>query len=235
MVLDAARGCAHTVARFAARTIVRIGRARVSGDPLSTSGSDADAALVRRAQAGDSLAFDLLVIKYRRRMERLLLRLSGDGALAEDLAQETFLNAYRALPQFRGEAQFFTWLFRIAVNCARKALGERRRELAVWETRTADDEDETFSSRMEPSTEDTPEALLAAREIAQAVQRAMQALPDDLRQALSLRELDGLSYEEIATVMDCPIGTVRTRIFRAREAVSSKVRPLLQRPGGKRW
>jgi len=147
------------------------------------------------------------------------------------------LRAYRALHQFRGEAQFYTWLYRIAVNTAKKALVDMRRDPVVLESalHISDDEDETFRPRHEPTTDETPETVLAAQEIAAAVNAAMEALPEDLRQAVTLREIEGLSYEEIAAAMNCPIGTVRSRIFRAREAISARVKPLLERQGGKRW
>lgn len=199
--------------------------------------SDSDLQLVERTVAGDQRAYELLVIKYQRRIERLIGRMVRDQDLVQDIAQETFLRAYRALHQFRGDAQFYTWLYRIAVNTAKKALLEMKRDPVMIESalHISDDEDETFRSRNEPTTEETPETVLAAREIAAAVNAAMEALPEDLRQAVTLREIEGLSYEEIASAMNCPIGTVRSRIFRAREAISARVKPLLERQGGKRW
>ena len=193
--------------------------------------------LVRRTVAGDQRAYELLVIKYQRRIERLIARMVRDHDLVQDIAQETFLRAYRALPQFRGEAQFYTWLYRIAVNTAKKALLDMKRNPVVTESalQASDDEDETSRPGNEPINEETPETVLAAQEIAAAVNAAMDALPEDLRQAVTLREIEGLSYEEIAQAMDCPIGTVRSRIFRAREAISARVKPLLERQGGKRW
>lgn len=198
---------------------------------------DSDLLLVERTVAGDTRAFELLVIKYRRRIMRLIGRMVRDADLVEDIAQETFIRAYRALHQFRGEAQFYTWLYRIAVNTAKKFLLELKRDPVVTESalRSADDEDETSRAGNEPTTDETPESVLAAREIAAVVNAAMEALPDDLRQAVTLREIEGLTYEEIAQVMDCPIGTVRSRIFRAREAISAKVKPLLENQSGKRW
>ena len=193
--------------------------------------------LVERTVAGDQQAFELLVIKYQRRVERLIGRMVRDVDLVEDIAQETFIRAYRALPKFRGEAQFYTWLYRIAVNTAKKFLLELKRDPAVLQS-TLDrqvDDDETFRPRNEPSSDETPESVLAAKEIGQAVNAALDALPEDLRQAITLREMDGLSYEDIAEVMDCPIGTVRSRIFRAREAISSKIKPMLEKQSGKRW
>jgi RNA polymerase sigma-70 factor (ECF subfamily) len=161
-----------------------------------------------------------------------------DSDLVQDIAQETFLRAYRALHQFRGEAQFYTWLYRIAVNTAKKALMDLKRDPVVFEgaLRNSDgEENETSRIGPELTSDETPETVLAAQEIAAAVNAAMDALPEDLRQAVTLREIEGLSYEEIATAMACPIGTVRSRIFRAREAISARVRPLLDNRSGKRW
>ena len=204
---------------------------------LSASTDASDVMLVERAVAGDQGAFELLVIKYQRRIQRLIGRMVRDVDLIEDIAQETFIRAYRALHQFRGEAQFYTWLYRIAVNTAKKFLLELKRDPTVSENALKSDDagDETFWSGNEPTTDETPESVLAAKEIALAVNRALDELPVDLRQALTLREIEGLSYEEISEVMDCPIGTVRSRIFRAREAISVKVKPMLESQSGKRW
>ncbi|MES2186893.1 MAG: RNA polymerase sigma factor RpoE [Pseudomonadota bacterium] len=193
--------------------------------------------LVERTVAGDQKAYGLLVVKYRRRIERLIGRMVRDAELVEDIAQETFIRAYRALHQFRGDAQFYTWLYRIAVNTAKKALVDMRRNPVISENalRSGADDDETSYTDNELTTDETPETVLAAKEIAATVNAAMEALPEDLRQAVTLREIEGLSYEEIAEVMGCPIGTVRSRIFRAREAISAKVRPLLENRTGKRW
>jgi RNA polymerase sigma-70 factor (ECF subfamily) len=198
---------------------------------------DSDAMLVERAVAGDQRAFELLVIKYQRRIERLIGRMVRDVNLVEDIAQETFIRAYRALHQFRGDAQFYTWLYRIAVNTAKRFLLKLKNDPAVFQSalQSNDEDDETFRRRNEPSTDETPESVLAAKEIGRAVNAALEALPADLKQALTLREIDGLSYEEIADIMNCPLGTVRSRIFRAREAVSSKVKPMLEKQTGKRW
>lgn len=192
---------------------------------------------MERTVAGDLRAYDLLVIKYQRRIERLIGRMVRDTDLVQDIAQETFLRAFRALHQFRGDAQFYTWLYRIAVNTAKKFLMDLKRDPLIYEgaMRSDDDENETSRIGQELTNDETPETVLAAREIATAVNAAMEALPDDLRQAVTLREIEGLSYEEIATVMACPIGTVRSRIFRAREAISARVRPLLENRTGKRW
>lgn len=203
----------------------------------SPPAADSDTQLVARTLAGDDRAFELLVLKYQRRIQRLIARMVRDVDLVEDIAQESFIRAYRALHQFRGDAQFYTWLYRIAVNTAKKTLLDLKHDPLLTEAalRPAEDDDETFQPGNEPIAEETPESLLAAREIAAAVQAALDALPEDLRQAVTLREIEGLSYEDIAAVMACPIGTVRSRIFRAREAISARVRPLLDRQTGKRW
>ena len=199
--------------------------------------ADSDLQLVERTVAGDQRAYELLVIKYQRRIERLIGRMVRDTDLVQDIAQETFIRAYRALHQFRGDAQFYTWLYRIAVNTAKKALMDMKRNPVISENalRGGDDEDETSRVDNELTTAETPETVLAAQEIARVVNAAMEALPEDLRQAVTLREIEGLSYEEISLAMNCPIGTVRSRIFRAREAISAKVRPLLDKQSGKRW
>lgn len=204
-------------------------------EPFPAENSDLQ--LVERTVAGDQRAYELLVIKYQRRIERLIGRMVRDTDLVQDIAQETFIRAYRALHQFRGDAQFYTWLYRIAVNSAKKALMEMKRNPVISENalRGNEQEDETSYLGHELTSDETPETVLAAQEVAQVVNAAMQDLPDDLRQAVVLREIEGLSYEEIATAMGCPIGTVRSRIFRAREAISAKVRPLLENQSGKRW
>lgn len=204
--------------------------------PVRTASSDSDVMLVERTVAGDQGAYELLVIKYQRRIQRLIGRMVRDVDLVEDIAQETFIRAYRALHQFRGEAQFYTWLYRIAVNTAKKFLLELKRDPTVSESALkSDDDDETSWAGSEPTADETPESVLAAKEIAAAVNVALEALPEDLRQALVLREIEGLSYEDISEVMDCPIGTVRSRIFRAREAISAKVKPMLEKQTSKRW
>ena len=201
---------------------------------------DSDVMLVQRTLAGEQRAFELLVIKYQRRVERLIGRMVRDVDLVQDIAQETFIRAYRALAQFRGDAQFYTWLYRIAVNTAKKQLLELKRDPLIFQSqmKSAED-DETSSSERELNSNavdhETPEAVLASKEIAEAVNAAMDALPEELRMAISLREMDGLSYEEIALALDCPIGTVRSRIFRAREAISGRIKPMLDRQSGKRW
>ena len=199
--------------------------------------TDSDLLLVQRTVAGDQKAYGFLVLKYRRRIERLVGRMVRDAEIVEDIAQETFIRAYRALHQFRGDAQFYTWLYRIAVNTAKKSLVDMRRNPVISEhaMRSGPDDDETSAYSRELSSDETPETVLAAKEIANTVNAAMAALPEDLRQAVTLREIEGLSYEEISEAMNCPIGTVRSRIFRAREAISAKVRPLLENQSGKRW
>lgn len=197
---------------------------------------DSDAMLVERAVAGDQKAFELLVIKYQRRIQRLIGRMVRDVDLVEDIAQETFIRAYRALAQFRGEAQFYTWLYRIAVNTAKKTLMDLKRNPTVSENFfKSSDDDETSFVENELTNSETPDAVLASKEIAEMVNAAMEALPEELRQAITLREIEGLSYEEISEAMSCPIGTVRSRIFRAREAISQKIKPLLENQSGKRW
>lgn len=201
---------------------------------------DSDALLVQRTLAGEARAFEMLVIKYQRRVERLIGRMVRDVDLVPDIAQETFIRAYRALSQFRGDAQFYTWLYRIAVNTAKKQLLELKRDpVIVMSALKSADDDETSSGEPEPTQQiadaETPEALLASKEIAAAVNAAMEALPVELCQAITLREIEGLSYEEIAHALDCPIGTVRSRIFRAREAISARIKPLLENQSGKRW
>jgi len=203
---------------------------------LPVISQDSDTVLVQRTVAGDQRAYGLLVLKYQRRIQRLIGRMVRDVDLVEDIAQETFIRAYRALHQFRGDAQFYTWLYRIAVNTAKKFLLELKHDPTVSESFLAnDDEDETSRKKNEPIVDEGPESILAAKEIAAVVNAAMDDLPEDLRQAVTLREIEGLSYEEIATAMNCPVGTVRSRIFRAREAISARVRPMLDRQTGKRW
>lgn len=211
-----------------------------SDDIQSPSPSDSDALLVQRTLAGEMRAYELLVLKYQRRVERLIGRMVRDVDLVQDIAQETFIRAYRALAQFRGDAQFYTWLYRIAVNTAKKQLMELKRDPLVFQSALkAAEDDETSAPERELNNNaadaETPEAILASKEIAEAVNAAMEALPEELRMAITLREIEGMSYEEIAQALDCPIGTVRSRIFRAREAISAKIRPMLDRQGGKRW
>ncbi len=194
-----------------------------------------DQLLVQRVQAGDQKAFELLVAKYQRRIFRLISRFIRDAALAEDVSQETFLRAYRAIGKFRGESQFYTWLYRIAVNTAKKAIADSARDPVIRESSTISDDGETFVSGEQLSDMETPEAVLASREIARTVNAAMDALPEDLRTAIALREIEGMSYEDIAQAMSCPVGTVRSRIFRARESIARQLRPLLGTKSGERW
>ena len=206
--------------------------------PPAAQTGDSDAVLVARTVAGDQRAFALLVVKYERRIQRLIARMVRDTDLVEDIAQESFIRAYRALHQFRGDAQFYTWLYRIAVNTAKKTLMDLKRDPLVTHTAlqaAADEDDETFSPGHTLSTGETPDAALQAKQIAQAVNAVIEALPEELRQAVVLREIEGLSYEDIAQAMDCPIGTVRSRIFRAREAISERLKPMLDQKSGKRW
>ena len=208
--------------------------------PKDPSSADNDRLLVERTLAGDQRAYEMLVVKYQRRVERLIGRMVRDSDLVQDIAQETFIRAYRALAQFRGDAQFYTWLYRIAVNTAKKQLMDMHRDpLVPMSALQGDNDDETSGLERELTSQvadtETPEALLASKEIALAVNEAMEALPVELRQAITLREIEGLSYEDIAAALDCPIGTVRSRIFRAREAISSRIKPMLERQTGKRW
>jgi RNA polymerase sigma-70 factor (ECF subfamily) len=195
---------------------------------------EVDQALVERAQKGDKRAFELLVIKYQRKLARLLSRMVRDPAEIEDITQESFIKAYRALPQFRGESAFYTWLYRIAVNTAKNYLVARGRR-APTTTEFSSEEAEGFEDAELLRDIATPDAELQTKQIAAAVNKAVEALPEELRTAITLREIDGLSYEEIAQMMDCPIGTVRSRIFRAREAIAEKIRPMLGTGKDKRW
>jgi RNA polymerase sigma-70 factor (ECF subfamily) len=195
---------------------------------------EVDQQLVLRAQGGDKRAFELLVIKYQRKLGRLLSRFVRDPAEVEDVAQEAFIKAYRALPTFRGDSAFYTWLYRIAINTAKNylvAMGRR----APTTTGVDIDEAENFEDADQLRDTNTPETEFEGKEIAGAVNKAMDALPEDLRTAITLREIEGLSYEEIANVMNCPIGTVRSRIFRARESIAAELRPLLGTDENRRW
>ncbi len=198
------------------------------------SDRDIDQQLVERVQRGDKAAFDLLVIKYQRKIFRLLSRLIRDPTEIEDVAQEAFIKAYRALPNFRGESAFYTWLYRIAINTAKNYLVSLGRRAPT--TTEADIEDaETFDDGDHLRDLNTPDSMLLTKQVAEAVNRAIDQLPEDLRTAIVLRELEGLSYEEIAESMRCPIGTVRSRIFRAREAIALELRPILDTAQDKRW
>ena len=195
---------------------------------------EVDQALVERAQGGDQKAFDQLVSKYQRKLERLLSRYVRDAAEVEDVAQEAFIKAYRALPGFRGDSAFYTWLYRIGINTAKNYLVAQGRR-APTSTGFDAEEAEGFDDAALLRDINTPESLLMTKQIGETVNAAMAALPEELRRAIMLREIDGLSYEEIAATMDCPIGTVRSRIFRAREAISEKLKPLVEAAPDKRW
>jgi RNA polymerase sigma-70 factor (ECF subfamily) len=195
---------------------------------------EVDQALVERAQKGDKQAFGLLVSKYQRKLGRLLSRLIRDPAEVEDVTQEAFIKAYRALPSFRGDSAFYTWLYRIGVNTAKNYLVSQGRR-APTTTEFDSEEAETFEEGEQLRDINTPEHVLLSKQIGATVTAAMEALPEELRTAIMLREIEGLAYEEIAVIMDCPIGTVRSRIFRAREAVAEKLRPLLDTGPDKRW
>ncbi|WP_347554711.1 RNA polymerase sigma factor RpoE [Robbsia sp. KACC 23696] len=198
------------------------------------SEKDIDQELVERVQRGDKVAFELLVGKYQRKIVRLISRLVRDPSEVEDVAQEAFIKAYRAIPQFRGESAFYTWLYRIAVNTAKNYLASQGRR-APTATDTDSEDAETFDDASLLRDINTPESVLMSKQIAETVNAVMAGLPEELRNAIALREIDGLSYEEIAELMQCPIGTVRSRIFRAREAIATKLRPMLERQSGKRW
>ena len=193
-----------------------------------------DQLLVERAQGGDQHAFDQLVSKYQRKLGRLLSRFIRDPAEVEDVAQEAFIKAYRALPSFRGDSAFYTWLYRIGINTAKNYLVAQGRR-APTSTEFDADEAESFEDAAQLRDINTPESLLMSKQIGETVNAAMEALPEELRTAIVLREIEGHSYEEIAQMMDCPIGTVRSRIFRAREAVAARLRPLLDIANDKRW
>jgi len=195
---------------------------------------EVDQQLVERAQRGDKRAFELLVAKYQRKLGRLLSRMVRDPAEVEDVTQEAVIKAYRALPSFRGDSAFYTWLYRIAINTAKNylvAMGRRAPTTTEFDHEDAENFEEAEALR----DSSTPEGELHGKQIAETVNRAMEALPEDLRTAITLREIEGLSYEEIANLMNCPIGTVRSRIFRAREAIAAELRPLLGTDENRRW
>jgi RNA polymerase sigma-70 factor (ECF subfamily) len=195
---------------------------------------DVDQQLVERAQRGEKHAFELLVAKYQRKLVRLISRIVRDPAEVEDVAQEAFIKAYRALPQFRGESAFYTWLYRIGVNTAKNFLVSQGRR-APTSTEKDAEEAETFDDADQLRDINTPESLLMSRQVAATVNAAMDRLPEELRTAITLREVEGMSYDEIAEFMNSPIGTVRSRIFRAREAIAEELRPLLGTQKDKRW
>ena len=193
-----------------------------------------DQKLVEKAQKGDKKAFGILVEKYNKKLTRLLSRMVRDQSEIEDIVQDSFIKAYRAINNFRGDSAFYTWLYRIGINTAKNhlvSLGRRPKAMNNVEI----EDIENFDDGHEMRSLETPETSMMTNEIVVTVNQAIEFLPDDLRQAISLREMDGLSYEEIAEVMNCPIGTVRSRIFRAREAIAQELRPLLETQGNKRW
>ncbi|HEY6044467.1 MAG TPA: RNA polymerase sigma factor RpoE [Nitrosospira sp.] len=199
------------------------------------SDREIDQQLVERAQHGDKHAFDLLVVKYQRKLARLLSQFIRNSTEVEDVTQEAFIKAYRALPSFRGDSAFYTWLYRIGINTAKNFLVAQGRR-APTTTNGFDSEDaEGFEEASHLREMNTPESELTSKQIAQTVNQTLEELPEELRTAITLREIEGLSYEEIAAIMNCPIGTVRSRIFRAREAIAEKLRPLLGTGKDKRW
>jgi RNA polymerase sigma-70 factor (ECF subfamily) len=195
---------------------------------------EVDQLLVERAQRGDKRAFELLVEKYQRKLARLLSRLVRDPGEVEDVTQEAFIKAYRALPSFRGDSAFYTWLYRIGINTAKNYLVATGRRTPT-STEVDAEEAEGYEDGEQLRDINTPESLLLTREIGDTVNAAIESLPEELRSAIQLRELEGMSYEEIAKLMDCPIGTVRSRIFRAREAIAERLKPLLDTAADKRW
>ena len=198
------------------------------------SDREIDQQLVERAQHGDKQAFELLVVKYQRKLGRLLSRFIRDAAEVEDVTQEAFIKAYRALPTFRGDSAFYTWLYRIGINTAKNFLVAQGRR-APTTTGFDSEEAENMEGGSQLREMNTPETELMSKQVAQTVNHTLQELPEELRTAITLREIEGLSYEEIAGIMSCPIGTVRSRIFRAREAIAEKLRPLLGTHKDKRW
>jgi RNA polymerase sigma-70 factor (ECF subfamily) len=193
---------------------------------LPTGADTGDLALVRRVQKGDKAAFDALVLKYQHKVLKLVQRYVRDQSEAEDVVQDAFIKAYRALPAFRGDSAFYTWLYRIAINTAKNALVSAGRRPATFDFEAQDATGADLQARMKDT--DTPERLLLTEEIRSTVNRAIEGLPEDLRTAIVLREIDGLSYEEIASSMNCPVGTVRSRIFRAREAIDRHLRVVFE-------
>jgi RNA polymerase sigma-70 factor (ECF subfamily) len=188
---------------------------------------ESDLVLVKRVQRGDKSAFDLLVRKYQHKVVKLVLRYVRNPAEAEDIAQEAFIKAYRALPQFRGDSAFYTWMYRIAINTAKNSLASRDRSPIAYDLDLTDPE-ESHSVQTKLQDPDTPEGMALTEEIRGIVNSAIEGLPEELKTAIVLRELDGLSYEEIAAAMECPVGTVRSRIFRAREAIDKRLREVFE-------
>jgi RNA polymerase sigma-70 factor (ECF subfamily) len=198
------------------------------------SDREVDQQLVERAQRGDKQAFELLVSKYQRKLARLLSRFIRDATEVEDVTQEAFIKAYRALPTFRGDSAFYTWLYRIGINTAKNYLAAMGRR-APTTTEIDSEEAEGYEDGEQLRDLNTPENQLMSRQVAETVNQTLESLPEELRSAITLREIEGLSYDDIADIMNCPIGTVRSRIFRAREAIAAKLRPLLDTPKDRRW
>ncbi len=194
-----------------------------------------DQQLVERAQRGDKRAFDLLVVKYQRKLARLLSQFIRDAAEVEDVTQETFIKAYRSLSLFRGDSAFYTWLYRIGINAAKNFLVAQKRRASATTNEFDIEAAENFEEGSQLRELNTPENELMSKQIAQTVHQALQALPEELRSAITLREIEGLSYEEIASIMSCPTGTVRSRIFRAREAIADKLQSVMEIGKDKRW
>ncbi|ASK28302.1 RNA polymerase sigma factor RpoE [Neisseria chenwenguii] len=193
-----------------------------------------DRMLVERAQKGEQKAFEMLMSKYQRRLIRLISRFISDEHEVNDVTQEAMIRAYRALPNFRGESAFYTWLYRISINTAKNYLANSGKRPFV-SAEAANEEGDVLDLVDQVADHHTPEAEMINWEILQTVETAISKLPDDLKKAITLRELEGMSYEEIAQIMDCPIGTVRSRIFRAREVIAKDLRPLLDRSDDQRW
>ena len=205
-----------------------------SGKLVTMTEREKDHSLVQRVQRGDKVAFEMLFTKYQRRVSRLVSRFVRSDAEVEDIVQESFIKAYRALGSFRGDSAFYTWLYRIAVNTAKNYLvAASKRPISLTQFEKNDDDD--FEEDHFMSDTATPESELSTKQIAETVNKTMNELPADLREAIMLREIEGMSYEDIADSMGCPIGTVRSRIFRAREAISQKIKPMLDVGEGKRW
>ena len=198
------------------------------------SDREIDQQLVERAQRGDKAAFELLVGKYQRKLARLLSRFIRDATEVEDVTQEAFIKAYRALPTFRGDSAFYTWLYRIGINTAKNYLAAMGRR-APTTTEIDSEEAEGYEDGEQLRDLNTPENQMMSRQVAETVNQTLESLPEELRSAITLREIEGLSYDDIADIMNCPIGTVRSRIFRAREAIAAKLRPLLDTPKDRRW
>jgi len=198
------------------------------------SDREVDQQLVERAQRGDKQAFELLVSKYQRKLARLLSRFIRDATEVEDVTQEAFIKAYRALPTFRGDSAFYTWLYRIGINTAKNYLAAMGRR-APTTTEIDSEEAEGYEDGEQLRDLNTPENQMMSRQVAETVNQTLESLPEELRSAITLREIEGLSYDDIADIMNCPIGTVRSRIFRAREAIAAKLRPLLDTPKDRRW